>query len=216
MKKIVVWDASLFFLELSTFVALLAMLTVGENSLLAMLTVGENSLIKSLSYRLLGSSIIFICYLLTRLKEQINYILLKDNKIIIQSRKLFRKRIFEFKVNDIQKCTMYIHRGSSNGNNIRLNIVLNNNEIFNIQHNGVTPVLIEKISKISNFVDKFHYVICHTYSPIAAIEEQSEQIYEKIINNDKKVILQQRIFSLIISIALSSMMIFIAYCISTT
>ena len=95
---------------------------------------------------------------------------------------------------------MYIDR-----ENIKLNIVLNNNENFNINHKAVTPILIEKISKISNYVDNFDYVISTADYP------NGSKTFEKIINNDKKIILQQKIYSFIVSIAIVIMTVVLAY-----
>ena len=193
MKKIAIRDASLLFLYLSIFILLLSIVITGypqDNDFM-----GSYWYLKGL---LFGIYSIFI--ILNSLKEQIDYISLKDDKIIILCRKLLRKQIFEFNINDIQKCTMYIDKG-----NIKLNIVLNNNENFNIIHKAVTPVIIGKISKISDFVDKFDYVICTADYP------NGSKTFEKIINNDKKVILQQKIYSFIITIAIVIMTIVLAY-----
>ena len=193
MKKIVIRDASLIFLYLSIFVLLLSILISGypqDNDFM-----GSYWYLKGLIF---GIYSIFI--ILSSLKERINYISLKDNKIIFQCRKLLKKQIFEFNVNDIQKCTMYIDR-----ENIKFNIVLNNNENFNINHKAVTPILIEKISKISNYVDNFDYVISTADYP------NGSKTFEKIINNDKKIILQQKIYSFIISIAIVIMTVVLAY-----
>lgn len=193
MKKIVIRDASLLFLYLSIFVLLLSLVIAGypqDNDFM-----GSYWYLKGLIF---GIYSIFI--ILSSLKEQINYISLKDNKIIVQCRKILRKQIFEFDVNDIQKCTMYIDR-----ENIKLNIVLNNNENFNINHKTVTPILIEKISKISNYVDNFDHVISTADYP------NGSKTFEKIINNDKKIILQQKIYSFIVSIAIVIMTVVLAY-----
>ena len=193
MKKIVIRDASLLFLYLSIFVLLLSVVIAGYPQ--------DNNFMGSYWYlKCLIFGIYSIFIILNSLKEQIKYISLKDNKIIVQCRKLLRNQIFEFDVNSIQKCTMYIDR-----ENIKLNIVLNNNENFNINHKAVTPILIEKISKISNYIGKFDYVICTADYP------NGSKTFEKIINNDKKIILQQKIYSFIVSIVIVIMTIVLAY-----
>ncbi|MBR1424629.1 hypothetical protein IJ579_03605 [bacterium] len=195
MKKVVIRDYSILFLYFSIFVLLLGIFIAGYPQ--------YNNFMGSYWYLkgvILGVYVIFI--VLNSLKEQISYISICDNKFNIQHRKLLKKNILEFDINDIQNCTMYINRG-----NIRINILLNNNENFNINHNTVTPVLIEKISKISDFINNFDYVICKADYP------NNSKIFEKIIKKDKKVILQQRIFSYIISIAIVIIAIILSYAI---
>ena len=194
MKKIVIRDASLLFLYLSIFVLLLVIVITGypqDNDFI----MGSYWYLKGLIFGIYGVFIIF-----NSLKEKINYISLYDNKINIKYRKLLKTQVFEFDVNNIQNCTMYISK-----DNIRLNIVLNNNEIFNFNNKTVTSVLIEKISKISNFVNKFDYVICTADYP------NGSKIFEKIINQDKDVILQQRIYSFIIAFVIVIMVAVLTY-----
>ena len=193
MKKIVIRDSSIIFLYLSIFVLILGVVIAGypqDNDFM-----GSYWYLKGLIFGIYGVFIIF-----NSLKEKINYISLYDNKINIKCRKLLKTQVFEFDVNNIQNCTMYISK-----DNIRLNIVLNNNEIFNFNNKTVTPVLIEKISKISNFVNKFDYIICTADFPNRA------NTFEKIINQDKDVILQQRIYSFIITFAIVIMAAVLTY-----
>lgn len=151
---------------------------------------------KALIFGIYGIFIIF-----DSLKEQIDFIETKDNKIRIQSRKFFKKSVAEFNREDIQNCTLYIYRGC-----IKLEIILNNGENINVSHRSVTPMVIEKISQISDFTDKFNYVISHADFPGNA------DVFERIIKKDKKAISEQRIFSYIIVTALVLVTVIIAMC----
>lgn len=78
-------------------------------------------------------------------------------------------------------------------NNIRLNFSLTNGKVIVINHRIVTPILVEKISKISKYVNKFDFIISTTDF------SKSTNIFERIIKNDEKIILQQFVYEMIIT-----------------
>ena len=81
-----------------------------------------------------------------------------------------------------------------------------NKTTLKFNHSIVTPSLIEQISQNSNFTDKFDYVVCKSDFP------NNADIFEKIINKDKKIIKQQNIISLILTIAFSFLALLILIC----
>lgn len=185
MKKITVQDKLILFLFIIIFVILLSIIIMGYpsgNSFMA-----GNWYIKGIIFGIYAIFLLFYC-----LREQIKYITLSENKIIIKHRKLLKSQIYEINKNDIVNCTMYVYRG-----NIKLKFLLNNETTLIINHSIVTPLLIEQISKISNFTDKFEYTICNADFP------NNADIFEKIINNDTRTIRQQHIISIILLSAFS-------------
>ena len=194
MKKIVVQDKFIIFIFIIIFILLfsITMIVYPDNNNIA----EKNWYIRAIIFGIYGIFLFFYS-----LREQIKYIMLLNNKIIIKHRKLLKSQIYEINKSDILDCRMYVYRG-----NIYLNFNLNNGMNLKINHTIVTAKLIEQISQISNFTDKFDYVICKSDFP------NNADIFEKIINKDKKIIKQQNIISLILAIAFSFLAILILIC----
>lgn len=194
MKNIVVQDKLIFFLFFIIFILLLSITILGYPD-------NNNIAEKNWYIRAIISGVYAVFLLFYSLKEQIKYINISDNEIIIKHSKLFKSQIYKINKSDILDCRMYVYR-----DNIYLNFNLNNGMNLKINHTIVTAKLIEQVSQISNFTDKFDYVICKADFP------NNADIFEKIINKDKKIIKQQNIIALIIAIAFSFIALLILIC----